>query len=383
MRSTPLDPRSVRAGFALAPGVAHLNHGSYGATPLRVLDAQSMERRAMEADPVGYMERVPGRVREVARRVARRFGSDDDGVALVDNATTGVSTVLASLDLRPGDRLVCTSHGYGAVRHALQAAARRSGAVVDEVDVPFPLAYPAEVVAAVAPRLAGARFAVLDAITSPTGLVFPIQALVDACRAEGVPVLVDGAHAPGQIPLALMSLGADWFCGNLHKWVFAAKGAALLWAAPERRAETRPLVVSHGWPEGWPRAFDFLGTRDPTPWLTVPDALDVADALEGDDGRLSAHNVACTEAMAAELSAAFGRPLPAPASMRRFLATVALPRHVAADGAPALHAALRARGVQVPVIPFQGACWVRVSGQAYVEAAWVDRLIDAVRDALG
>ncbi len=364
-----------RAAFALDPGVTFLNHGSFGARPWEVVRAAEDARMWAERRPIEAMEAFPAAVERVASRVARFVGADPRDVALVENATQGVATVLRALPLRAGDRLVTTSHVYGAVREALRYVATRSGAVVHEVAVPFPLAHPDEVLAAVRPALRGARLLVVDAITSPTGLLMPLAALVEAARAERVPVLVDAAHAPGHVPLALDGLGADFVTGNLHKWAFAPKGAAFLWAARRHHALLAPLAPSHDMARGFPRSLDWVGTRDVGPWLAVPAGLDVIGRLGEDE--VFAYYERFGAEVAELLSDAWGEVLPAPSSMRRALVAVGAPG-VPAMGARALQLALRAAGIEVPCIPFAGRAWVRVSAAVYVSRADVVRLADAV-----
>jgi len=366
--------------FAISPRVELLNHGSYGACPRVVLDAEWAERLALEADPVAFMDAVPGRLRAILEAIAPRFGADPDGLVFVESATMGVATVLRGLALRPGDRVVTTDHVYGAVMQQLRHAERSLGVVVDVAHVPFPLDAPEQVVAAVTPRLPGARLAVLDAVTSATGLVWPFAALTAACRRAGVPVLVDGAHAPGLVPVDLRALDADWFVGNLHKWCFAPKGTAILWAAPRQRDLTVPLVVSHDRELGWPRAFGWIGSRDVSGWLATPAAFAFVDAL-GEEA-IRAHNDALCARMAAALADRWGVVVPSPGSMRAAMATLPLPGDPPAEAATPIGLALRAHGLEVPVVPFRGRAWLRISAQVYNREESYTRLGDAVADLL-
>lgn len=371
---------AARARFTIAPDLDMLNHGSYGACPVSVVEAEFSERRALEADPIAAMDVVPGRVRQILEQLAPRLGARAEDLALVENATAGVNTVLRSLTLRPGDRIVTTTHVYGAVRQALHWVAARAGAEVIEVPVPFPCEGPEHVLAALSPALPGARLAVIDAITSPTGLVWPMHDLVRACRAAGVPVLVDGAHVPGQVPLDLDQLGADWFVGNLHKWLFAPKGSAVLWAAPEHHADLVPLVIGHPQPLGYPRSFDWIGTRDVSGWMAIPSALVFVD--EYGEAAIRAHNHALCADMAQALAERWRVPLPAPASMRAAMAAIPAPGPVPETGAAALHAALRQRRIEVPCIPFAGRTWIRISAQIYNTPDQYERLGTAVEAIL-
>lgn len=357
-----MDLTAARSWFDLDPALVFLNHGSYGALPRPVREAQAALADALESDPIRFMDAVPGRVAEVRAEVAGSLGARGEDLALVENATAGVSTVLRARRWSAGDRVVVTSHGYGAVRRAVEWLARRYGVLVDEVALPLPIGGPDEVIAAMAPRIPGAAMVIVDLITSPSALLLPAAEVVALCRAAGVPVLVDAAHGPGQVALDLEALDADWVVGNLHKWWFAPRGTAVLWAAPRAQAELDPLVLSHGAAAGFPTAFDWTGTRDPTAWLAVPAARLFMDRLGG-VARVAAHNVALCAAGTALLAEAWGVAPVAPPSMRAALTT--LPTGRPASEAQALHDALLALGVQVPVVPLAGRSWVRVSAQVH------------------
>src|SRR6185295_838133 len=239
-------PDDFRRHWQLDPSVAFLNHGSFGACPRAVLDAQDAWRARLEAEPVRFMniELEPGL--DVARAAVGAFvGCDPDDVAFVPNATTGVNTVVRSLDLSPGDELLTTDHVYNACRNVLHAVADKARARVVVAAVPFPLksadVVVESVVGHVTPRT---KLALLDHVTSPTGLVFPVLRLVAELANRGVASLVDGAHAPGMLPLDLRTLGAAYYTGNFHKWTCAPKGAAMLWVRRDLQPRVRPLVVS-------------------------------------------------------------------------------------------------------------------------------------------
>lgn len=360
-----------RAWFALADDLVLLNHGSYGATPRSVLAAQASERAALEADPMAYMFQLPERLRAVVGRIAPIVGAPADTLALVENASSGVNTVLRSLDWRPGDRVVSTTHTYGAVRQAIQHLVDRWGVHHVEVELPWPVTGPEAVLAAVRPALVGARLAVLDHVTSATGLVLPIARLVADCRAQGVLTLVDAAHAPGLVPMAVDAVGADWTTGNLHKWLFANKGCAFLHA---RRPGLIPLVVSHDYAAGFPHSFSWVGTRDPTAWLSIPSALEFAEELGLD--AIRAHNDGLCGLAARALSERWSVALP-PASMRAAMACVPLPG-VPPEALHDLYGFLRARGLAAALIPFQGASYLRISAQVYNGAEEYVRLAEGI-----
>jgi isopenicillin-N epimerase len=171
---------------------------------------------------------------------------NDADFGFVTNATEGINAVLRSLALQPGDELLTTNHVYHAVRQAMRLMARRAGATMRELEVPFPVQSAEQIQRTVINALsARTRLLVIDHITSPTALVFPMERIIAGCAAAGVDVLVDGAHAPGMVRLDVAKLGATYYAGNLHKWACAPKGSAFLWVTPDRKKEVHPTIVSH------------------------------------------------------------------------------------------------------------------------------------------
>jgi isopenicillin-N epimerase len=263
------------SAWALDPGLAYLSHGGFGAAPAQVLAEQQGLREAMERNPAGFLvHRLPALLDGVRARVAAFLGADEDGLVFVDNATTGMQTVIAQTRLAPGDEVVATDHCYPAVLAQLDGAASAAGAVLRIAQVPLPAGGRAAVAEAVLSSLSPrTRLLVVDHVASCSGLVFPVEDIVAECRRRGVPVLVDGAHAAGMLPVDLDGLGADFWVGNLHKWVCGPKASAALHVAPPWRETLRPLVASHGFTSGYRASFDWTGTRDPSALLAVPAAL--------------------------------------------------------------------------------------------------------------
>ncbi|MEH2149301.1 aminotransferase class V-fold PLP-dependent enzyme [Nostoc sp.] len=272
---------SIRDLWSLDSTVTFLNHGSFGACPKQVLEFQQGLRSQIEQEPLRFFGREWEPLLDDARsKLAAFVGADVQDLVFVPNATTGVNSVLRSLRFSPEDEILTTNHEYNACRNALDFIASRTGARVVVAKVPFPIDSPQQIVAAVIERVsAKTRLALLDHVTSQTGLIFPIQELAKELQQRGVDTLVDGAHAPGMISLDLREIGATYYTGNCHKWLCAPKGAAFLYVRRDKQSEIRPLTISHG--TNSPRTdksrfqleFDWTGTDDPTAYMSVPEAI--------------------------------------------------------------------------------------------------------------
>ena len=396
-RAVPPEGGTFARCWPLDPEVSFLNHGSFGACPAAVLERQAELRAELEREPVDFLvRRLPARLAEVRAVLGPFLGAEPDDLAFVPNATTGVNAVLGSLDLVPGDELLTTTHAYPGCRNALAHVAERAGARLVVADVPFPLDGEEDVVApvlaAVSPRT---RLALLDHVTSPTALVFPIGRLVAALRERGVETLVDGAHAPGMVPIDLERLGAGWYTGNAHKWLCAPKGAAFLHVRRDLRTRLRPAVTSLGYseeesPARFRAEFDWTGTCDPTPWLTIPAALDALDALlPGGWPEVMTRNRALALSARETIGEALRVAPAAPAEMIGSMASVPLPKPARGSaaarlGAQGLGGWLRERGVEAWLYPWPspGGMLVRVSAQLYNARAEYGRLGTLLADAL-
>jgi isopenicillin-N epimerase len=320
--------------WLLDPRVVFLNHGAFGACPERVLEAQTAWRRRIERQPLQFLVRELETHLDAARQALAQFiGAETEDMVFVPNTTTGVNTILRSLEFQPGDELLVTDQEYNASRNALNFAAERSGACVVVANIPFPFRSEDELVA---PVLNGVtpktRLALLDHVTSQTGVVQPIARLVNELKQRGVDTLVDGAHAPGMVPLNLKQLGAAYFTGNCHKWMCAPKGAALLHVQRDRQKLIRPLTISHGANSARKDRSRFLiefawtGTTDPTACLSVPDALRFMEtALPGGWPHVMRRNRALALAARKMLCEALKIAEPCPEEFIGSLAAVPIP----------------------------------------------------------
>jgi isopenicillin-N epimerase len=387
---SPDAERSVKRELAghwnLVPEVVFLNHGSFGACPQVVLELQTELRDRMESQPVEFFSRLlPPLLDEAREELARFVGAAAEDLVAVANVTTGVNTALRSAPLGNGDELLVTDHAYAACRNALDFVAGRRGARVVVAHLPFPLSAPDQVTEAILARVTPrTKLAVIDHVTSPTGLVLPLSEIVRRLRERNIDTLVDGAHAPGMVELNLGRLGATYYTGNCHKWLCAPKGSAFLWVAGHRRESVRPLVVSHGYSDSRPGRsrlhdeFDWTGTADPTPFLCVPRAIEFfASLVSGGWPEVRRRNRDLALEARSLIARRLGVRLPCPDGMVGSLAAIPLPSLIPRQLQRRL---LTQHGIEVPVIepPVSPLPLVRISTQLYNERAQYERLAHAL-----
>jgi isopenicillin-N epimerase len=335
--------------FLIDPEVTFLNHGSYGACPAPVFERYQELQRELERNPVEFLGRRFHELTADARAALAAFvGARADDLAFVPNATSGLNAVIRSLRLEPGDEVLMTRHEYGAVTRTWEFA----GATLVYAE-------PQELAAAIGPRTKAVS---ISHITSPTALVLPVEEICAAAREAGVLSIVDGAHAPGQLPLDLARLGADIYAGNCHKWLCAPKGSAFLWARPEHQSWIDPLVVSWGYDEGFVRRHGWQGTRDPAAALAVPAAIEAHRSFDLERCR--------------RLAASFHDRLPPAGS-------TPAPQMWASELDTPDPEALQRRlfdehRIEVVVLAWEGRSLLRVSIGPYNEAADVEKLLDAL-----
>ena len=394
--------RSLLSQWWLDPAITYLNHGTVGATPRVVLAAQQEWQHRIEAQPARFLFREAlhwteadtaaaaragqprSLVRAVADEVGAFVGAKGDDIVFTDNASTGINAVLRSLALVEGDEILVLDQAYGAVAKAAGFVARHVGARVVTVALPFPVegdvtrAYADAVERALGSRT---RVAVIDHVASGTALILPVSEIAARCRARGVPVLVDGAHAPGALALDIPAIGADWYVGNLHKWAFAPRACAILWVAPGRREALHPAVISWGLGNGLAQEFDWTGTRDPSPVLSVPAALAfMRDELGVDAMRAWNHELVWR--MAQRLATRWGQPFATPEAMVGTMASVALPERLQrlgpAAAGPLKDWLLYERRIEAQVLAIRDRLYLRLAAQVYNDEADFERVAEAI-----
>jgi isopenicillin-N epimerase len=376
----PQDP-DIRREWDLDPDFLTVNHGSFGATPLTVQAAQRVWQDRMERQPTRFMiTELTAALRQAADDLGRFVNANGRDIVFTDNATTACNAVLRSLSFQPGDEVLILSHAYGAVRNAVGFVTEQAGASIAEAAIAFPNTTEdglvAAVTAAITPRT---RLAVIDHITSGSAIVLPATRIAATCHAAAVPVLIDGAHAPGQIDLDISAIGADWYAGNCHKWLCAPKGCAFLHAQPGRQDGLHPGTISHGFGKGFIPEFDWTGTTDPSRFLAVSAAIAFHHRLGG--ANLRERNRLLAAAGADCLARRLGTETGATGALSAAMGAVRLPvSEPSPEHALAIRARLLAAGTDAPVHALDGALWLRLSAFAYNRAEDYERLANIVAD---
>jgi isopenicillin-N epimerase len=375
----------LKEHFLLDPEVVFLNHGSFGATPKPVFEAYQRWQRELERQPVEFLGRRHAELLRASRaELARYVGTTEDNVVYVTNVTVGLNIVARSLELGPGDEVLTTDHEYGALDRTWRFLSKERGFAYRSVHIPLPLTSDEAFVDTFWQGVTSqTKVIFLSQITSPSAVIFPVAAVCARARREGILTVIDGAHAPGQVPLALDDLGADFWSGNLHKWLMAPKGAGFLYARPEVQGLLKPLVVSWGYEAEKPGSsqlvdyHEWMGTRDPAAFLAVPDAIRFQEELDWETVRETCFELA-TEAQAQICALTGLAPLHLPgARTYRQLVAVRLP-----DSTDLISLKTRLYDefrVEVPLTTWDGNKLVRVSVQGYNTREDIQALVEALR----
>jgi len=378
----------IRKLWSLDPLVAHLNHGSFGAVPIPVQRVQDELRGKVEANPMRSLSRNLSKDLDQARSVASSFlDAEPDGFVFVPNATTGANTILNGPFIKTGDEVLITDQTYGAVRFASERVCDTRNAKLVVCSVSLPARGPEEIVETIlSAATSKTRLAILDHISSPTGLVFPIARLLEELQEKDILVFVDAAHAPGMVEVNLNRLGPDFWTGNFHKWCCAPRGAAGLWVREEHRKLVKPIVSSWYLNEGYPSSFRWLGTDDYTPYLAVPAALDFMQGLGW--RRIREHNSALAQYGKDVVTEAVGTDpvMPGLETMFEAMTLVRLPIGMVRtdEEARVLQARLaNLLGIETAPISWNGKGYLRLSAQVYNSPAEYDKLAAGISDLLG
>lgn len=372
--------------FQIRPDITFLNHGSFGACPRPVFEIYQNWQRQLEADPIEFLgRRLTSMLREAREPLAAYLGTQPDQIVFVPNATTGVNIVARSLMLmlQPEDEVLATDHEYGAADRTWRFLCAQRGVAYINQPIPLPLENDEQVLdhlwQGVTPRT---KVIFISHITSPTALIFPLAKICQRARAANIITVVDGAHAPGQITLNLDELGADFYTGNCHKWLCAPKGAAFLYARPEREELLQPLTVSWGWQSLRPGVssfqdfFGWTGTDDPAAFLSVPAAIAFQREHDWDAVRLACHELAVSARQ--QITALLGCEPICPDSSHWWGQMCAIP--LPAGDPSTLQQRLRAEWhIEIPIHAWNNHRLMRISLQGYNGPVDVERLLAAVK----
>ncbi len=377
--------RAIRSQWLLDDNIIFLNHGSFGACPKPVLAVQRQWQDRLETEPVRFMmKELPGYLDETRATLAHFLGAKPDDLVFVQNATDGANAIIRSLlpTFKPGDELLTTTHAYRAIRQTMKYVGDLSGATVTDAIVPFPISDEEEVVEAIKKAITPkTAFAMIDHLTSPTGVIFPIEKIIPLFKERGIPVLIDGAHAPGMIDLDIEKLGADFYIGNCHKWLYTPKGSAFLWVDKKYQANIHPTLISHFLGLGFHTEFNWTGTLDPAAWLSIPAGIDFLSNLNFTEGR--AYTKKLMLDFQTSVSDAFGTPKGAPDSMIANLCTIPLPGNPdnTEDSIQTLHDTLfNDYNIEAPGMTTNGKLYLRASAAIYNEASEYTALLEALKD---
>lgn len=368
--------------WLLRDDIFYLNHGSFGARTVAIRDAQQHYRDLLESSPVDFLDRKALAFLTRSRQALGAFLClDPDGFGFVDNATSGISAAIHSLQLAEGDEILTTNHVYNGVRQLLIKRAKDAGCTYRELEVPFPTVSDDELVNSVISEFnERVKVLVIDHVASCTSLIFPIDKLIQACKEHSIKIIVDAAHAPGMLPFISWDVYPDWYVGNLHKWVCAPLGSAFIWSSERMRSQTHPLTISHFLDQSYLQEFDWQGTKDITPWLTVFDAVNRLAPEEWSSQMEENHQLACR--IEDTWNEAFNtNSMYHDQSQFGSIVTVRLPL----TGISTLEEADAFRdhlytdyGIEIPVFIFENELFTRFSAQQYVKEEWVARFIEII-----
>ncbi len=357
---------AMRPLWAIEDGLRFINHGAFGALPRAVAAAQAAWRERMERNTARFFTtELPGAVRAAASALADFVGTAPGRLGFVTNATAGVNAVLRSIPFAPGDEILTTDHAYNAVRNALLYVAHQSGASVTVAPVGLPVADARQILSAITNTITPrTRLIVVDHVASASALEFPAAAIATLCRDWGIPLLVDGAHAPALLDLNVDAIGADWYVGNCHKWL-------------------HPLAISHGYGQGFTEEFDAIGTHDPSAALAVPTAIEFHHWLGG--GAMRARNRHLAHTIASALAAEWGTALAGPPDLCHAMVSIRLPGAIPPthEARAVIQNTLWSRHrIEAAVTAAIGSLYLRISVHAYNDAADYADLGSAVMEAI-
>jgi isopenicillin-N epimerase len=379
----------VEAGrdFLVRPDIAFLNHGSFGARPRPVIEAQRRWQSELEAEPVAFLgRRLPGLLAEARALLAAFLSVGVSDLVFVPNATHGMNIIARSLDLQPGDEVLGTNHEYGAVERTWRFNCERQRAMYRTQPISLPVTSAESIIEQLWQGVTErTRVIVISHISSPTALIFPVAEIARRAASQGILTAIDGAHAPGQLDLNLQAIGADFYVGNGHKWMSGAVGAGFLYAHPDRQHLLKPLVVSWGWEPREPGSspfidlFDWTGTDDPSAYLSMPAAIAYQRDHAWSEVRAACRALASYAQVQIATNSGLTPISPDSPDWWVQMCVAPLPSNETLSAKEMQRRLWEDFQVEVPITDWQGQRLVRVSIQAYNSVADVERLLDGLQ----
>lgn len=389
--------------WSLAPGVTYLNHGSFGPSPKPVVANRQEWIERLENNPVDFfVRRMEGHLEQARHSLARVVGTSGENLAFVDNATFAMNIVAASFPLAAGDEVLATNHEYGAVLRIWRERCQIAQARLVVQRLPEAFADPQEVVEeffkGVTPRT---KLIVVSHITSPTALILPVEDICRRAHEQGIRVCIDGPHALAAVPVEIDRLACDFYCASCHKWLSGPFGSGFLYVHPRWKQSLRPVVISWGnslagRPKSWQDEFIWSGTRDPSPFLAVPAAIEFLANLAPESSKNSVEGFGIFRAISRGLVDEARQKITALTHLEPigrgahpwYGTMVACPLPPSVGEIPQGHmhplqTALWERfQIEVPIVNWNGQRHVRVSCHLYNESAEIDRLVAALKELL-
>jgi isopenicillin-N epimerase len=387
--SAVLTYQDAKGLFLLDQDMIFLNHGSFGSCPRPVFEAYQAWQRELERQPVAFLGRsLPGLLEKARTCLAGYVGAVPDNLVFVPNATQGMNIIARSLRLAAGDEVLLTDHEYGAVARTWRFTSSQTGAGYRSTAISLPFSSDQDLIDQLWRGITDhTRVLVISHVSSPTSIIFPVSAICERARTQGILTVIDGAHAPGQLGLQLDALGADFYLGNCHKWLSAPKGSGFLYARPEQQLLLSPLIVSWGWEAELPGSslfqdyFGWTGTTDPAAYLSVPAAIEFQQQYDWASVRAVCHDLA--RQAEAQLRDLYSLPSLYPGhEWFGQMCSIAIPRDENLTARSVQAQLWESFRIEVPIIDWESWRMVRVSIQAYNSAEEVDLLVSALRTIL-
>ncbi len=380
-----LSMQDLKQYFLLRPDITFLNFGSFGSCVKPVFERYQQYQLELEQEPVLFITGTGLQYLEQAREALGNYvHCHKDDLVYVTNPSYAVNAIAKSIQLQKGDEILTTDLEYGACDKAWEFYCQQKGAHYIKQPITLPVVSKEQFIAdffkGLTPKT---KLVFISHITSSTAMRLPVEEICAIAREKGLLTFVDGAHAPGHIPLDLQASPFDFYTGACHKWMMTPKGSSFLFVKKEYQSLVDPLIVSWGYNALFPSHSLFLdyhqmnGTRDYSAFLTIPTAIDFMQAHNWWD--VAAASRKLVKENAPELCRLLGSAPIAPLTDDFTLQLFSAPIKTAAP--EKLHDHLfNEYKIQIPVMRHGNDVYLRYSVNAFNEQADLDKLFAAIGD---